>query len=97
MPQGTGSDLRGLLATDASSPRHPAVNASGVALVQLVPRGERGSGEGGGRGEGGEEERREKGDGREGREKGERKGRRERGGIKGREGRRRVKEKREEK
>ena len=51
MPQGTGSDLRGLLATDASSPRHPAVNASGVALVQLVPRGERGSGEGGGRGE----------------------------------------------
>ena len=86
MPQGTGSDLRGLLATDASSPRHPAVNASGVALVQLVPRGERGSGEGGGRGERGR-----------GREKGERKGRRERGGIKGREGRRRVKEKREEK
>ena len=95
MPQGTGSDLRGLLATGASSPHLPAVNASGVAHVQLVPRGERGSGEGGGRG--GEEERREKGDGREGREKGERKGRRERGGIKGREGRRRVKEKREEK
>ena len=76
MPQGTGSDLRGLLATDASSPRHPAVNASGVALVQLVPRGERGSGEGGGRGERGR-----------GREKGEGgwKGRKREGGKEGKE------------
>ena len=76
MPQGTGSDLRGLLATDASSPRLPAVNASGVALVRLVPRGERGSGEGGGRGERGR-----------GREKGEGgwKGRKREGGKEGKE------------
>ena len=76
MPQGTGSDLRGLLATGASSPHLPAVNASGVAHVQLVPRGERGSGEGGGRGERGK-----------GREKGEGgwKGRKREGGKEGKE------------
>lgn len=61
MSQGTGSDLRGLLTTGASSPRLLAVNASGVALVQLAPRGGRGGGRGG------EEERREKGGEREGR------------------------------
>ena len=73
MSQETGSDLRGLLATGASSPRLLAVNASGVALVQLAPRGGRG-----GR-RGGEEERREKGGEREGREGGK-EGKEERGG-----------------
>ena len=91
VPRGSGSALRGLLATGASYPRLPSVNASGVALPQLAPEvgwwwGER---EGGGKGERGRKGGRKgegKEKGREGGGKREGEGReRERGG-KGREG-----------
>ena len=89
VPRGSGSALRGLLATGASYPRLPSVNASGVALPQLAPEvgwwwGGR---EGGGKGERGRKAGKREERGKEG-GKGERGGKGEgRGRERRREGR----------